>query len=242
MDLNRLNPEQLAQFQSLVNQTLQIRPLTTTGNAVVQVYPPQPLSTINSPSQIGDADRSLTTPSDPPPITGPMNPIGPYHSMRPTAQVPQGHATSVAASDPPPITGPTYPIGPGPYHSMRPTAQVPQGHATSVAASVPSTSQPFLGLDRLGLSMTGQVNQRRLASAAATLPRQPQLPRRGRGRGRGRGPAISAPSLRRVSRPKIEDCMSTIPDAQGNFPIRIKVKVYPPQVSHTVTCSLQLNY
>jgi hypothetical protein len=121
----------------------------------------------------------------------------------------------------------------GPYLSARSTTATLQGHPSAVAATPIAngrSSQPFLGLDRLGLSMAGQVNQRRLASAAATLPRQPRLPRR------GRGPAVPAPSLRRSSGPKVEDCLSTIPDAQGDFAIRIKVKIYPPQVS----CCCQL--
>jgi hypothetical protein len=109
----------------------------------------------------------------------------------------------------------TAPIGP--YHGMHATqntVMTSQGHP-----SLGVSSQPFLGLECLGLSMAGQTNQRRMASAANTLPRQPRLPRR------GRGPAVAAPSLRRSSGPRIEDCLS-IPDAQGNPTIRVKVKVY----------------
>lgn len=120
----------------------------------------------------------------------------------------------------------TAPIGP--YHGIHATqntVMTSQGHPSLGVGGL--SSQPFLGLKRLGLSMAGQTNQRRMASAANTLPRQPRLPRR------SRGPAVAAPSLRRSSGPRIEDCLS-IPDAQGNPTIRIKVKVYPPQVSSSI--------
>ena len=81
--------------------------------------------------------------------------------------------------------------------------------------------------------MLGQVNQQRHASAAASQPRQPQLPSCGR-----RGPAIAPPSLPRNSLPCIDDCVSTtISDSVKICTLWIKFKIYPPQVSihHRVT-------
>ena len=71
------------------------------------------------------------------------------------------------------------------YQSFR--TQAPQEYPTisnghSALPSLP-TLQPFLGFSSLGTSLIGQVNQQRLASSAATQPRQPQLPLRGRRRG-----------------------------------------------------------
>jgi hypothetical protein len=82
--------------------------------------------------------------------------------------------------------------------------------------------QPFLGFNTLAPPMTSQVNQRRLIAAAAHAPRQPRLP----SRNRRRGPAIAPPSM--PTPPSVNDCLVDLPlDGPG---IRIKVKVYPPQV------------
>ena len=110
------------------------------------------------------------------------------------------------------------------YQSFR--TQAPQEYPTisnghSALPSLP-TSQPFLGFSSLGTSLIGQVNQQRLASSAATQPRQPQLPLRGR----RRGPAIRPPQLPRA--PKLEDCVSHIASEPL---IQLVVKVYPPQVN-----------
>jgi hypothetical protein len=105
------------------------------------------------------------------------------------------------------------------------------GHAIPSTARAPSSSQPFLGSNELSIGMTGQVNQRRLASAAAHLPRAPRLVTRGGRTNRGvhRGPAIHPPSLPRS--PSLEDCTYLGPDPNGNnVPmIHIKVYVYPPK-------------
>ena len=110
------------------------------------------------------------------------------------------------------------------YQSFR--TQAPQEYPTisnghSALPSLP-TSQPFLGFSSLGTSLIGQVNQQRLASSAATQPRQPQLPLRGR----HRGPAIRPPQLPRA--PRLEDCVSHI---TGEPLVQLAVKVYPPQVN-----------
>ena len=231
MDFSRLNPEQLTQLQSLFNQTLPPTPPvngnTSTQSSLKSTSLPMAASQPpldNPPSQLGGSSSqspSQTTHSHPPPVTRLTDPIGPYQSLCSTPFASQGYP-STAVTTIPAVSG----------LSSQPFLVASQGHPSTAVTTIPAvgspSSQPFLGLDRLGLSMAGQVNQRRLASAAATLPRQPQLSRRGH-----RGPATPAPSLslRRSSVPKIEDCISTIPDAQGNFSISIKVKVYPPQVS-----------
>jgi hypothetical protein len=111
------------------------------------------------------------------------------------------------------------------------SSQGVQGHPSSLPAApaglgFPATSsqQPFLGMHSLGLNLaTGHVNQARLASASATIPRQPSLTRRGR----RRGPAVHPPSLPNT-RPDIRQCyVEGAPDST----LRITVKVYPPHVS-----------
>ena len=197
MDLSRLTAEQLTQFQSF----LQILHTPSQDSSVTAV---------SSSTASSTASSQLPTISSVPSQTRDIS-QGPHQARPPHP------STSTAL---------TAPISS--YNGMRTTqntVMTSQGHP-SLGAVGPS-SQPFLGLDRLGLSMAGQTNQRRLSSAATSLPRQPRLPRR------GRGPAIAAPSLRRSSGPRIEDCLS-IPDPQGNPTIRIKVKVYPPQVSSSM--------
>jgi hypothetical protein len=100
-----------------------------------------------------------------------------------------------------------------------------QGHpSTSLSASA-APSQPFLGFNSLGVSMTGQVNRQRLSAAAAHIPRQPRLP----SRGRRRGPATHPPGMPRA--PRIDDCYTTVSVNGTSVPgIRTIVKVYPPQV------------
>ena len=78
--------------------------------------------------------------------------------------------------------------------------------------------------------MTGQANQRRLASAAATLPRQPRLVNRGgvRGSQQNCGPSIHPPSLPRG--PSLADCIYVAPDSNGTNMqmVRVRAKIYPP--------------
>ena len=121
------------------------------------------------------------------------------------------------------------PLGPAPishsYQSFR--IQAPQGYPTvsnghPALQSLPA-SEPFRGFSSLGTSLTGQVNQQRLASSAASQPRQPQLPSCGR---QHRGPAVRPPQLPRT--PRLEDCISNV---TGEPLVQLAVKVYPPQVS-----------
>ena len=96
-----------------------------------------------------------------------------------------------------------------------------------VTARASSATQPFLGFNNLSINMRGQANQCHLASAAATLLRQPHLVTRGWGNCHW-GPAILPPSLPR--RPSITDCIYFTPDLNGTNVQMIWVKaiVYPP--------------
>ena len=106
------------------------------------------------------------------------------------------------------------------YQSARVLPQLP--------SNPPSTSQPFLGFSSLAPPVaTQQANHARLASAATSIPRQQQLPRRGnRHRPASRTHRSATPTLGcRSGKPKIEDCL--LVDSKG---IRIQVRVYPPVV------------
>ena len=100
----------------------------------------------------------------------------------------------------------------------------------ALLSNPPSTSQPFLGFSALaapsGSLPTQNANQARLASAAATIPQQQQVARRG---SRRRGPARPPPTLaHQPVRAKIENCLvETDPET-----IRVRVRVYPPAVSY----------
>jgi hypothetical protein len=117
-----------------------------------------------------------------------------------------------------------------PYQTIRNSQNLPlapQGHPSP---SPSSSMQPFLGFNSLSPPLTSQVNQHRLSAAASHNPRQARLPTRGR----RRGPAIAPPSMPRP--PCITDCLIDVETDAGIVPgIRVKVKVYPPQVSLTFT-------
>ena len=86
------------------------------------------------------------------------------------------------------------------------------------------TSEPFLGFSSLGASLTGQVNQQRLASYAATQLRLPQLSSCGHWHW---GPVTQPPQLPHAPR---FDCVSNITGTSEPI-IQLAVKMYPPQVS-----------
>ena len=71
------------------------------------------------------------------------------------------------------------------FHTQAPQEYPSISNRHSAPLLLP-TLQPFLGFSSLGTSLIGQVNQQRLASSAATQPRQPQLPLHGQ----HQGPAI----------------------------------------------------
>ncbi|KAJ7456993.1 hypothetical protein FB451DRAFT_1142912 [Mycena latifolia] len=96
------------------------------------------------------------------------------------------------------------------------------GRSAPPALSAPASYEPFLGMSTLAPSSstlnTGHVNEARLRSAQAVLPRASGLVRR-----RPRGPAQHPPSL--SNRPKIDQCMvegAAVPT------LRATVLVYPP--------------
>lgn len=167
--------------------------------------------------------------------------------MESTTRMPSGtrpqHSNPAIASlpetfPPPPLTTPIQHT----YQSQRTTRgrlpSIPFAPYGSSAGhpSTPTSSQPFLGLNNLGVSMAAQVNQQRRASAASHLPRQPRLPTRGI---RRRGPAIQPPVMQQREdnrTARLQDCISFVgTDASGAIDqhIRLKVKVYPPQVSNS---------
>ncbi|KDQ49089.1 hypothetical protein JAAARDRAFT_143923 [Jaapia argillacea MUCL 33604] len=83
-----------------------------------------------------------------------------------------------------------------------------------------------LGLSTLDGPLRQQVNRTRLASNAATAPRQPPLPVRRR----VRGVAAHPPSLPNP-RLGVQQCFTTPFNGLPNSTVRITVQVYPPQVS-----------
>jgi len=224
MDL-RLNPQELTQLQSLLDR---IQNSTNagqgTGNVVAATAATHPIAAAGANHIIAPAavvgPHSLVNSNHPvTPAT-----VGPHSLVNPTLLT-NFQQTSVASS------GQVQP-----YQSVRLSQSLPaapQGHPSpAMAISATGPIQPFLGRNSLGVSMAGQVNQERRASAAANLPRRP--PRAAR----RRGPAISAPSLARA--PSVQDCLFNIPDEHGGttMAIRIKIKVYPPQVYKYITCCL----
>ena len=61
------------------------------------------------------------------------------------------------------------------HHDIHHATSAHPSHPTPYTSRAVSTSQPFLGFNKLSVGMTGQVNQWQLASAAAHLPRPPHL-------------------------------------------------------------------
>lgn len=89
-------------------------------------------------------------------------------------------------------------------------------------------AQPqYQGIQSLGTGVTRQiVNQQRLASASATIPRQPALQARTARRGRPRGSTNNHPPGLSASAPTMENAVVTHDD--GSRTLKIRVKVYPP--------------
>ena len=101
-----------------------------------------------------------------------------------------------------------------------------QGHPAAAASAVPSF-HPFFGT---GLNIsTSHANQARMASASATIPRNPPLNRR------RQGPSAAAPTLPQVSsRMTIEKCMQEGAEVPS---IRMTIRVFPPLIGFTFSCS-----
>ena len=134
-----------------------------------------------------------------------------------------------------------------PSHDICHATSAHLGHPTSLAAWAISLSQPFLGFNELSVEMTGQANQRHLASAAAHLPGLPCLVTRGSQSNQGvcHGPAAHPPSL--PCGPALKDCMYVEPNI--NVPmVCTKVYIYPPKphrhsrVSYTPWCIFISNW
>lgn len=178
-----------------------------------QPPPSQPSATVFTPFQSQPSPSrpppSVYTPSQPPPS---QSPLSTNHTVQPITD--QYLSSAISRVQPA-------------SHDVTSTYL---GHPTSSTRAL-SSSQPFLGFNELSIGMTGQANQRRLASAATHLPRQPQLVTRGSrvNRGRRRGPAIHPPSLPRG--PTVEDCTYVASSANGNDlqMVRIRAYIYPPK-------------
>jgi hypothetical protein len=143
-------------------------------------------------------------------------------SVTSIAQAPsRGPGSSIASQNPPPPSSSQFSL---PIQNVYQSART----LPALPSNPPSTSQPFLGFSALAAPSlpTQNANQARLASAAATIPRQQQVARRG---SRRRGPARPPPTLsHQPIRAKIENCLlETDPDT-----IRVQVRVYPPTVSY----------
>jgi hypothetical protein len=213
MDLSRLNQDDISRLETLLTFARECSASTspsTASNSASGRINPDDLNRLHSLS------NRLQPPNGNPPLSQPASIISSRDTgPRPPTSTPS-HTLPSTLTDNIPIS---------PYHSIRATQQLPsapQGHpSTSTLAAAPLPNH-FLGLSSLGSNIRGHVNQQRLASSARN-----QLPTEGRRR--RRGPAKHPPSIR-TPVPKIEDCLSTLQDADGLPLIRIKVKVYPPQV------------
>jgi hypothetical protein len=129
-----------------------------------------------------------------------------------------------------------------PYQSMQPFQNslpaAPRGHPSVLAVSLGSSSQPFLGFNNIGVSLTGQVNQQRLSSSAASTPQHATLPTHGHHC--TQEPAEHPPSLlSSVNRsPDVSWCVTEIflPGGQSaELGYKVTIKVYHPQVSQFAT-------
>jgi hypothetical protein len=172
--------------------------------------------------RFGGQPGSTPTPPAPPPIPSVAPPIPSPSMLHPSIlQPPNRHSAF------PPYQGPaghpsTIPSAPviTPYHSALPGSQ---GHPPHSAIST---------VENIGSNITSQINQQRLAASARNLPSHVTLPQR-TARRRRRGPAILPPTLTQVS------SINSVFSNEGL--IRIKVKVYPPQVSVPLGIFLDLN-
>ena len=199
-----LSLEELHQFQTLAQRLQQHLPSSADSSS----------TSGNGPTAGGAA--SINNPA-----------IQPYHSLRIPANPPNLQGNGAPVSSLPSAT--LFPASQNgaPVSSLPSTTLFPasQGHPSSSTPTAVSLSQPFLGFNRLAVPMTSQANQQRLSAAAAHIPRQPRLPTRNT---RRRGVAVAPPGLPRG--PRVDDCYVAI--GVGAEPgIRVKVKVYPPQVT-----------
>ena len=232
MDSSQLTPQELIQIQSLVNRMRQPTgehgfsstargaqsPTVITSGDPLGVAPIAPHSSIptNNDTPLHPSQNSTTSN---PLFLMSTGPIQPYQSARTTQEQPT--PTTVQPYQGTPLA-----------HTAQGLPVALRGHPSPVTVlpgtGTSSSMQPFLGRDSLGVGMASQVNQQRRASASSHLPRRHPLVTRG-SRHPSRGPATSTPRLARG--PNINDCLVAAPDGSGGHAVRVKVKVYPPQVS-----------
>jgi hypothetical protein len=229
MDISQLSVEELQQLRTLAQrlQSFSSPPahsLTPPSGDPIGLH--GPLSgEVHAASAVPRASPSVrvdTPMPQHPALTSMRAPIAPYQSVRSLPPAAQGHPSLSRPESSNTITSIV------PYQSARNAPPTAPGNHFLSSSSVSSTStQPFLGFDTLSPPILNQTNQRRLNSAAAHIPRQPRL----QSRGRRRGPAIAPPSMPRP--PSVNDCLIDLLTDAGTLEpgIRIKAKVYPPQVS-----------
>lgn len=187
------------------------------GQASHHAAPSTPVPPIISATQLPPTPNNgiqplptqATQPTLPPvPIQNGM--VLPQHSAHPGPSHPSVTVTGLTAVAPTIV----------PYHSALSGAQGHPPRSTRITNTV----------ENIGSTITGLVNQQRLAAAAVNIPSQVSLPQRTTRR-RRRGPAISPPTLQ----PTFSiNSVSTGNESSSQL-YRIKVKVYPPQASTTIS-------
>jgi hypothetical protein len=225
-DMNPLE-EQITSQDMLLLRSL----LGRIGGQLTQATPSTPAPT-SIPAPPGPYQFIPIQPSQAPSAASATQPVERLTQSMPLAPIPNNgpgilqlpnrypafplHPASGHPSLPPVIT---------PYHSALPG---PQGHP-------PRSTRISSTVENMGSSITSQVNQQRLAAAAVNLPSQVSLPQR-TARRRRRGQAISPPTLTTTF------SINSVLSNDGSSPlIRIKVKVYPPQVSTSISSSLSIH-
>lgn len=228
-----MNPSQAEQLTS--QDILLLRSLLGRfGGELTQAPPSTPAPTgplipiqPNQPSSLATQPAEPLTQSVPMPI--PDNGIQPLQQPRHSVFPHHPSYPSIAPSYPAPSypapsylsIAPSYPsIAPAiiPYHSALPGSQGHPPRSTRISSTV----------ENIGMGITSQVNQQRLAAAAVNLPSHVSLPQR-TARRRHRGPAISPPTLAPTF--SIHSVISNDHGSGSSPSIRIKVKIYPPQAS-----------
>ncbi|KAF6744449.1 hypothetical protein DFP72DRAFT_1078515 [Ephemerocybe angulata] len=147
-------------------------------------------------------------------------------AIPPAPPAPPHQPPIVPAIPPVPTVPPQPAINPAPpIASLYQSVRAPQGHP-SLTPQQSGGFQPFVGASSLSLPLTtSNVNQARMASANATVPRAPTLPVRGR----RRGPASAPPGLPLVGvAGEVRRCY-----VEGTGNVRLTIKVYPTDIQST---------
>lgn len=226
--MNKLAPEELTSQDILLPRSL----LGRFGGQLTQETPPTraPLGPPIQPSLSATQPLAAESFTQLPIRAIPNNGIQVTQQLRhPSATQP---AESFTQSLPVPISNngilqPRHSVfSPHPGHPSVAPAIMPHHSALQGAQGHPPRSTRISStVENIGSGIISQVNQQRLAAAAVNLPSHVSLPQR-TARRRRRGPAILPPTLTPTF--PINSVLSN----EGLSPLlRIKVKVYPPQVT-----------